>query len=233
MGVLTFPINVDAAVAGRAGVFAWLKNAGIVKLNLVLVLSLISSYTTGFDSSMMNGLQSLDTWKDYFGYPDASDLALCVLNLSWQSFKIVLLTASQIECNSECRSTSFPAFLRLGLRLFRSPGGTLNWGFHLDYRSRPAGRRPEYGHVHRCTWYSWFRAGIEHHSCPSPRHGVGLPLAASPDGQHLQRPLELRCSHRSLGDLRHLSSRVRLGLEDPVITPGAVKCASACAVLLD
>lgn len=70
------PMTVDGAVAGRAGVFAWMKNAGIMKLNLILFLSLISSYATGFDSSMMNGLQSLDTWKAYFNSPDASDLAL-------------------------------------------------------------------------------------------------------------------------------------------------------------
>lgn len=71
-----FPVTVDGAVAGRTGTFAWLKNAGIVKLNLVLFLSLISSYATGFDSSMMNGLQSLDSWKAYFNHPGASDLAL-------------------------------------------------------------------------------------------------------------------------------------------------------------
>lgn len=70
------PVTVDSAVAGRAGVFAWVKNTGIVKLNLILFLSLISSYATGFDSSMMNGLQSLDTWKAYFHNPDASNLAL-------------------------------------------------------------------------------------------------------------------------------------------------------------
>lgn len=70
------PTTVDGAVAGRTGVFAWMKNAGIMKLNLILFLSLISSYATGFDSSMMNGLQSLDTWKAYFNNPDASDLAL-------------------------------------------------------------------------------------------------------------------------------------------------------------
>lgn len=58
------------------GVFTWTKNAGLVKLNLILALSLISSYATGFDSSMMNGLQSLSTWKEYFHNPDASDLAL-------------------------------------------------------------------------------------------------------------------------------------------------------------
>ena len=72
------PITVDAAVASRRSVFAWLSNAGIVKLNLILILSLISSYATGYDGSMMNGLQSLDTWKDSFNNPDASELALYV-----------------------------------------------------------------------------------------------------------------------------------------------------------
>lgn len=90
MGLAQIPINVDTAVAGRAGVFAWLNNAGIVKLNLILVLSLISSYTTGFDSSMMNGLQSLDTWKNYFGNPDASDLALCVQEFLSALVKLIL-----------------------------------------------------------------------------------------------------------------------------------------------
>lgn len=75
---MPLPVNVDAAVAGRAGVFAWFRNAGIVKLNLMLLLPLISSYATGFDSSMMNGLQSLDSWKAYFGFPDASELGLYV-----------------------------------------------------------------------------------------------------------------------------------------------------------
>lgn len=78
MGDIGNFVSVNGAVAGRAGVFAWLGNAGVVKLNLVLALSLISSYATGFDSSMMNGLQSLDTWKAYFGFPNASTLALSV-----------------------------------------------------------------------------------------------------------------------------------------------------------
>ncbi|KAF3014777.1 hypothetical protein E8E14_010857 [Neopestalotiopsis sp. 37M] len=68
------PINVDAAV--QRGSLSWLRNGGIVKLNCILVLSLISSYATGFDGSMMNGLQSLDTWNAEFGNPGASDLAL-------------------------------------------------------------------------------------------------------------------------------------------------------------
>lgn len=72
-GTATVPITIDSAGVGG---FVWVKNAGLVKLNLVLLLPLVSSYATGFDSSMMNGLQSLDTWKAYFHNPDASNLAL-------------------------------------------------------------------------------------------------------------------------------------------------------------
>ncbi|KAG5748788.1 hypothetical protein H9Q70_008538 [Fusarium xylarioides] len=59
-----------------AGSFGWLTNKGILKLNAILCLSLISSYATGYDGSMMNGLQSLDTWKASFNNPDANKLAI-------------------------------------------------------------------------------------------------------------------------------------------------------------
>jgi hypothetical protein len=73
------PVTVDAAIEGKAGLFSWLSNRGIVKLNLILILAQISSYATGYDGSMINGLQSLDTWKASFHYPDAEELALYVL----------------------------------------------------------------------------------------------------------------------------------------------------------
>lgn len=59
-----------------AGWFSWFTNKGILKLNAILCLSLISSYATGYDGSMMNGLQSLDTWKADFNNPDANKLAM-------------------------------------------------------------------------------------------------------------------------------------------------------------
>ncbi|GJC96764.1 hexose transporter [Colletotrichum higginsianum] len=70
------PVTVDAAIANKRGALKWLSNPGIVKLNCVLALSLVSSYATGYDGSMMNGLQSLDTWKDSFNHPDAQELGL-------------------------------------------------------------------------------------------------------------------------------------------------------------
>ncbi|TVY80424.1 Lactose permease [Lachnellula suecica] len=68
------PVAMDAVLAGRnTGYFA---NRGIITLNLILIIPLLSSYATGYDGSMMNGLQSLDTWKAFFNHPDANALAL-------------------------------------------------------------------------------------------------------------------------------------------------------------
>ncbi|KAH6981464.1 putative sugar transporter [Ilyonectria destructans] len=53
------PHTDTAAIGPNASTFSWLKNAGIVKLNLILILPLISNYATGFDGSMMNGCSHL------------------------------------------------------------------------------------------------------------------------------------------------------------------------------
>ena len=63
-------------VLANGGWFSWMGDKGILKLNAILVLSLISSYATGYDGSMMNGLQSLDTWNAAFNNPDAETLAM-------------------------------------------------------------------------------------------------------------------------------------------------------------
>ena len=68
------PVNIDSALEGRKiGFFA---DKGIIKINCILMLTLISSYANGYDGSMMNGLQSLDEWKSYFNNPSPSTLAL-------------------------------------------------------------------------------------------------------------------------------------------------------------
>lgn len=73
------PFTVGA-LGSRGGGLSWLSNSGIIKLNLMLVLLQISSYATGYDGSMMNGLQSLTTWQNSFNNPGASELGLYVIN---------------------------------------------------------------------------------------------------------------------------------------------------------
>ena len=70
------PITVAEALGPNAGGLSWLSNGGVVKLNLMLLLFQVSSYATGYDGSMMNGLQSLDSWQSSFNNPSASMLGL-------------------------------------------------------------------------------------------------------------------------------------------------------------
>lgn len=44
--------------------------------DILQFLLLITSMTNGYDGSMMNGLQTLDTWQDYFGRPTGGTLGI-------------------------------------------------------------------------------------------------------------------------------------------------------------
>jgi hypothetical protein len=61
----------------------WYLTPHLAKLNAFLLVILFSSAGLGFDGSMMNGLQSLDTWTSYFNNPSATQLGVIngVLNL--------------------------------------------------------------------------------------------------------------------------------------------------------
>ncbi|EIW84270.1 general substrate transporter [Coniophora puteana RWD-64-598 SS2] len=54
----------------------WWRNKSILLLNLYLVLPLLSAATNGLDSSMLNGLQILPGWQDYFHTPTSKTLGL-------------------------------------------------------------------------------------------------------------------------------------------------------------
>jgi hypothetical protein len=54
----------------------WWRTPHLLKLNACVAVVLLSATTMGFDGSMMNGLQSLDTWNSYFGNPSGTWLGL-------------------------------------------------------------------------------------------------------------------------------------------------------------
>ncbi|KAJ8585741.1 general substrate transporter [Rhizopogon salebrosus TDB-379] len=54
----------------------WWKNRGILMLNICLILPLLSSTLNGLDSSMLNGLQILPGWQEYFKFPSDKTLGL-------------------------------------------------------------------------------------------------------------------------------------------------------------
>jgi hypothetical protein len=55
---------------------AWYKHACLRELYFLISVVWLSSATGGFDGSMMNGLQSLNYWENYFHNPSPSMLGL-------------------------------------------------------------------------------------------------------------------------------------------------------------
>ncbi|KOS18842.1 Lactose permease [Escovopsis weberi] len=54
----------------------WFQQRHLLQLNLILLVPLLSSSVAGYDGSLMNGLQSLKQWKDYFGNPAGAKLGV-------------------------------------------------------------------------------------------------------------------------------------------------------------
>ncbi|RAO69021.1 uncharacterized protein BHQ10_005033 [Talaromyces amestolkiae] len=90
------PLTVGA-LKNKGTTFFWLSNGGIIKLNLMLALFQISSYATGYDGSMMNGLQSLTTWQTSFNNPGASELGL--LNAIQNVGQLITMPVCAYSCD--------------------------------------------------------------------------------------------------------------------------------------
>ncbi|KAI4864417.1 hexose transporter [Hypoxylon rubiginosum] len=54
----------------------WFQQRHLLRLNMLLLVPLLSSAVSGYDGSLMNGLQSLQQWRDYFGHPTGATLGL-------------------------------------------------------------------------------------------------------------------------------------------------------------
>ncbi|MCJ1385226.1 hypothetical protein MMC17_008347 [Xylographa soralifera] len=61
----------------------WYTNPGMRKTYICLMFVVLTSATNGYDGSMVNGLQTLDAWQDYFGHPTGSLLGLfsCIMSV--------------------------------------------------------------------------------------------------------------------------------------------------------
>jgi len=59
----------------------WYKDPALRKTYICLCFVVLTSATNGYDGSMVNGLQSLTVWQDYFHHPTGSLLGLlaCIM----------------------------------------------------------------------------------------------------------------------------------------------------------
>ncbi|OTB17822.1 hypothetical protein K445DRAFT_73698 [Daldinia sp. EC12] len=67
----------------------WYLSRHLVKLNLVLMMPLLSSASLRYDGPMMNGLQTLPQWKTFFGNPEGAILSM--MNAVYPMGKVVAL----------------------------------------------------------------------------------------------------------------------------------------------
>ncbi|KIM92559.1 hypothetical protein OIDMADRAFT_107106 [Oidiodendron maius Zn] len=54
----------------------WFQDGGLLRLYFLIFIAVLSSATNGYDGSMMNGLQTLTYWQDYFHNPHGSTQGL-------------------------------------------------------------------------------------------------------------------------------------------------------------
>lgn len=52
----------------------WYRKRHLLMLNLLMVIPYCSSTTNGYDGSMLNGLQSMNQWQEFFGNPTGARL---------------------------------------------------------------------------------------------------------------------------------------------------------------
>ncbi|PSN60742.1 general substrate transporter [Corynespora cassiicola Philippines] len=54
----------------------WYKDPGLRKLYLMMPLLFLGATINGYDGSLLNGLQTMDPWQDYFGHPKGARIGL-------------------------------------------------------------------------------------------------------------------------------------------------------------
>ncbi|KAK4943905.1 hypothetical protein LTR10_016621 [Elasticomyces elasticus] len=54
----------------------WYKDPALRKTYIVLMFVVLTSATNGYDGSMMNGLQTLTPWQNYFGHPAGGKIGI-------------------------------------------------------------------------------------------------------------------------------------------------------------
>ncbi|KFY82133.1 hypothetical protein V500_10802 [Pseudogymnoascus sp. VKM F-4518 (FW-2643)] len=79
MGILLKEQSESEIAAGSTLVAAlppnpkpWYRTRHLLRLNVTLLVLLVSAASVGFDGSMMNGLQTLPQWRGYFGHPNGA-----------------------------------------------------------------------------------------------------------------------------------------------------------------
>jgi MFS family permease len=73
------------------------KDTSLIKLNTLLLCALLTQVASGFDSSMLNGMQSLPQWRKYFGHPTGTRLGAMSFGPTGGTLISVLISSQLCE----------------------------------------------------------------------------------------------------------------------------------------
>ncbi|KAL4911187.1 hypothetical protein BDW74DRAFT_172651 [Aspergillus multicolor] len=75
----------------------WYRDTTLIKLNALLLCALLTQIASGYDSSMLNGMQSLPQWVDYFGQPTGTRLGAMTFGPTGGTLISVLISSQLCE----------------------------------------------------------------------------------------------------------------------------------------
>ncbi|OBT94193.1 hypothetical protein VE01_06954 [Pseudogymnoascus verrucosus] len=110
----------------------WYKQRHLILLNLAMIIPALSSTTNGYDGSMLNGLQSMDQWQNYFGSPTGTRLG----SLANGTIFGQILAFPVVPWLCDHTGRRFPIFLGSALLVFGAilQGAAQNYGMFLASR---------------------------------------------------------------------------------------------------
>ncbi|KAH3667091.1 hypothetical protein WICMUC_005438 [Wickerhamomyces mucosus] len=101
----------------------WYKVKNLALLNVWLVIITLTSVESGFDGSLLNGLQSLRSWQDFFHEPTGARLG--VLSSGFSIGQILSIIGAVIQGASKNYGQFFVGRLIIGLSYIGHIGGPL------------------------------------------------------------------------------------------------------------
>lgn len=75
----------------------WWKDWTLLKLNTLLLCALLTQIASGYDGSMLNGMQALPQWKKFFGEPTGTRLGAMSFGPTGGTLISVLFSSQLIE----------------------------------------------------------------------------------------------------------------------------------------
>ncbi|KAL3483619.1 major facilitator superfamily domain-containing protein [Aspergillus germanicus] len=70
---------------------SWIWHPGLRKLYLMMPILFLATTTRGYDASLLNGIQTVPAWRDYFGHPQGSELGLISATSQFGSLAAILV----------------------------------------------------------------------------------------------------------------------------------------------